>query len=130
VNKLLPSVGYRVRVAQFDYDPTQPLDLQESGVKYREGVAIHDVSYASVASGRIVAFLVKLVGGRKFAGVLWVHPARGSRRTFLDEAVQLAWNGAVSLLVDAPGSCGEAWRGMMGEPEHDRRKSISRRPKT
>jgi pimeloyl-ACP methyl ester carboxylesterase len=37
----------------------------------------------------------------------------------LDEAVQLARDGAVSLLVDALWSRGEAWGHMMGEPEHD-----------
>ncbi len=124
MNKLLSSVGYRARVAQFDYDPAQPLGSQESGVEYREGIAIHDVSYASVASGRVMAFLVAPAGGRKSAGVLWVHPARGNRRTFLDEAVRLAGNGAISLLIDAPWSCGEAWRHAMGEPEHDRREYV------
>jgi len=124
VNKLLSSVGYRARVAQFDYDPAQPLGSQESGVEYREGIAIHDVSYASVASGRVMAFLVAPAGERKSAGVLWVHPARGNRHTFQEEAVRLAGDGAVSLLIDAPWSRGEAWRRAMGEPEHDRREYI------
>ena len=124
MNKLLSSVEYRARVAQFAHDLTQPLDLQESSVEYREGIAIHDVSYASVASGRVAAFLVAPASGRKFAGILWVHRARGSRRTFLDEAVRLAGDGAVSLLIDAPWSRGEAWRCTMGEPDHDRREYI------
>ena len=124
MNKLLSSVGYQARVAQFDTDPAQPLDLQESGVEYREGIAIHDVSYASVGSGRVVAFLVAPVGGRQLAGIVWVHRARGSRLTFLDEAVRLAGDGAVSLLIDAPWSRGEAWRCMMGDPEHDRREYV------
>jgi len=124
VNKLSSSASYRARVAQFDYDPTQPLDLQESGVEYRGDIAIHDVSYASVASGRVAAFLVSPVGGRQLAGIVWVHRARGSRRTFLDEAVRLAEDGAVSLLIDASWSRGEAWRCMMGDPEHDRREYI------
>ena len=106
---LLPSVEYQGRAAQFDYRAAQPLDLEESGVEQREGIAIHDVSYAGVASGRVEAFLVTPPGNGKFPGVIFVHPAPGNRHTFLDEAVRLAHHGAVSLLIDAPWSRGEAW---------------------
>ncbi len=118
-NKSRPSVEYQARVAQFDYDPAQPLDVREAGVEFREGVTIHDVSYASVASGRVAAFLVVPPDEGTFPGVIFVHPAPGNRYTFLDEAAELAQYGAVSLLIDAPWSQGEAWGRRMGEPEHD-----------
>ena len=116
---LLPSVEYQVRAAPFGYRAGLPLDLQESGVEYQDGIAIHDVSYAGVASERVGAFLVTPSGHGKFPGVVFVHPTPGNRHTFLDEAVQLAHQGAVSLLIDAPWSRGEAWGRAMGEPEHD-----------
>ncbi len=117
--KLGPSIEYQARVAQFDYDRAQPLDVQEAGVEYREGVAIHDLSYASVAPGRVEAFLVVPPGGAQLPGVIFVHPGPGNRHTFLDEAVQLAQHGAASLLIDAPWSRGAAWGRTMGEPGHD-----------
>jgi pimeloyl-ACP methyl ester carboxylesterase len=109
---------------QFDYDPAQPLDFQQGDIDALEGVTVHDISYAGVASGRVEAFLVTPVGARKAPGVIFVHPAPGSRYTFLDEALQLAHHGAVSLLIDAPWSRGEAWGRTMGGPEHDRQAYI------
>ena len=111
--------GYQGGVAAFDYDPSQPLDVQESGVEVREGIAVHDVSYAGMANGRVEALLVTPPGEGPYPGVLFVHPAPGDRHTFLDEAVRLAQRGAAGLLVDAPWSRGAAWGRTMGEPEHD-----------
>jgi uncharacterized protein len=116
---LQPAVAYEARAAQFAYDPTQPLDVQEAGVEYRDGIAIHDVSYAGVAAGKVAAFLVAPAAAGRCPGVIFVHPAPGNRRTFLDEALMLAGHGAASLLIDAPWSHGEAWGRAMGEPAHD-----------
>jgi dienelactone hydrolase len=77
------------------------------------------VSYASVAPGRVDAFLVAPPGEGKFPGVIFVHPGPGNRYTFLEEAIQLARHRAVSLLIDAPWSRGAAWGRTMGEPGHD-----------
>jgi dienelactone hydrolase len=118
-NKSRPSVEYQARVIQFNYDPAQALDVREAGVEFRDGVAIHDVSFASVAAGRVAAFLVVPPGEGTFPGVIFVHPAPGNRYTFLDEAAELAQYGAVSLLIDAPWSQAEAWGRTMGQPEHD-----------
>ncbi len=111
------SVEYRAHVTLFDYDPNQPLDVREAGLNYRNGIAVHDVSYASVAVGRVEAFLLTPGQGRHPA-VIFVHPGPGDRTSFLDEAVELAQHGAVSLLVNAPWSRGEAWGRTMGVPEH------------
>ena len=116
------------QVALFDYDPVQPLDVQETGVEVREGIAVHDVSYAGLvggqAGGRVEAFLVTPPGAGAFPAVLfvhrrWLHPAPGDRRTYLDEAIELAGRGVAGLLIDAPWSRGAAWGRTMGEPEHD-----------
>src|SRR6267378_7151022 len=91
----------------FDYDPKEPLDIQEAGVEHRGSVAIHDISYASPKVGRVPAFLVVPEGKGPFAAILWGHwywsnsPMR-NRKEFLDEAAVLARSGAVSLLTDGP----------------------------
>ena len=106
----------------FDYDQKAPLDLREVGVINRNGVRIHDISYASPKSGRVTAYLVVPTGPGRFAGVVFGHWGYGTRTEFLPEAMLYARAGVVSLLVDdlnvrpapwrrnAPGSEPEAVR--------------------
>ena len=91
----------------FDYDQKAPLDIKESGVEQRGGIAIHDISYASPKGGRVPAYLVVPKGKGPFAAVLWGHwympgSAFLNRKEFLDEAVAFAHAGVVSLLTDGP----------------------------
>ena len=93
----------------FDYDPKEPLDIQEAGVKHRGSVAIHDISYASPKVGRVPAYLVVPEGKGPFAAVLWGHwywqnSAFFNRKEFLEEAVTLAHTGVVSLLPTGVGA--------------------------
>jgi len=109
----------------FDYDRSAPLDVKEVGVEERNGVRIHDLSYASPKGGRVTAYLVvPAETWKKFAGVIFMHQKPGSRKTFLDEAIQLAKAGAASLLIDAPFSrAGESKREFdpsVTKPEADR----------
>ncbi len=109
----------------FDYDQSLPLDVKEVGVEDRNGVRIHDISYASPKGGRVTAYLVVPSDkNKKFAGVIYMHGKPGSRKTFLDEALQFAKAGAVSLLIDAPFSrTGESKRDFdpsVTKPEVDR----------
>lgn len=88
----------------FDYDRSAPLDVQEVSTKLVGGVALRDLTYASVdpRHGRIRAFLVKPSGAGPFAGILyfhWLGKPRGDRTEFLDEAAALAHRGVVSLLI-------------------------------
>lgn len=96
----------------FEYDLNTPLDVKELGVENKNGALVYDVSYASPKGGRVSAYLVVPSEKRqKFAGVIFMHSRPGSRNTFLDEALQLAKAGAVSLLIDAPFSrAGESKR--------------------
>lgn len=96
--------------ALFDYDPQAPLDVQEDEVTYRGEVAIHELTYASPMGGRVPAYLVVPPGEGPFAGVLFHHPGGGNRRSFLDEAVDLAGEGVVSLLINAPGARPAPWQ--------------------
>src|SRR6266404_6000788 len=93
----------------FDYDPKEPLDIQEAGVEHRGSVAIHDISYASPKVGRVPAYLVVPEGKGPFAAVLWGHwywqnSAFFNRKEFLEEAVTLAHTGVVSLLPTGVGA--------------------------
>lgn len=108
----------------FDYDRELRLDVEEAGVEHKHGVAVHDISYASQAVGRVTAYLVTPPGTGPFAGVIFVHPAPGDRTTFLDESKSLAQQGALGLLIEAPWARGEAWGQTLGQPEGDRRAFI------
>jgi len=105
----------------FDYDAEAPLDVEEVGVEQQDGIAVHDVSYASPMGGRVTAYLVVPPGEGPFAGVLFAHPGGGDRSYFLDEAVTLTRAGAVSVLVDAPWARPEPWQRQFDyTPENDR----------
>jgi dienelactone hydrolase len=86
----------------FDYDNKAPLDIKETSVEERNGVKVHDISYASPNGGQVSAYLVVPAGRGPFAGLVFMHPDYGARTAFLSEALLLAETGAVSLLIDAP----------------------------
>jgi cephalosporin-C deacetylase-like acetyl esterase len=108
----------------FDYDRNMPLDVREIGVENRDGIQVHDISYASPKAGRVTAYLVVPSSKGKFAGVIFMHMRPGNRTIFLDEALSYARMGAVSLLIDAPFSrAGESKRDFdptVTDPEMDR----------
>ena len=84
----------------FDYDQNASLDIKEVSVINRNGVRIHDISYASPKGGRVTAYLVEPAEKGRFAGVVFGHWGMGTRTEFLPEAVLYARAGVVSLLVD------------------------------
>src|SRR4051794_18438731 len=88
------------RVHLFDYTPA-PLTITEVGVEHRLFADIHDITYAPPGGTPVAAFLVVPTQARPpYAAVLFAHwlGAGSSRAEFLDEAVGLAREGAVSLL--------------------------------
>lgn len=112
------------------YAPRARLDVQQREGEKRGSALVHDLSYASPRGGRVPAWLVlpAPASGKRNAparsgaaaapappapvpspaprppapGLLFLHHGQGSRDTFLDEAVELAAEGFVSLLVSAP----------------------------
>ena len=120
----------------FDYDQNAALDVREVGVVNRNGVRIHDITYASPKSGRITAYLVVPSERRRHAGVVFGHWGYGTRTEFLPEAMLYAKAGVVSLLVDdldvrpapwrrsAPGSEPEAVRDNFIQSVVDLRRGI------
>ncbi len=103
--------------AIFDYDPALPLDIQETGVEERKGIAVHDLSYAGTMGRRYRAYLVRPPGNGPWAGLIFVHPGLGARTDFLDEALQLAGAGALSLLIEAPWARGQEWPALFAGPQ-------------
>ncbi len=83
----------------FDYRK-QAVDLHDTGIEVR------DVTFAGASGGRIGAYLVRPSGDLKSApGVLFVHwydpeSHDSNRSQFLGQAIDLAHEGAVSLLID------------------------------
>ena len=89
----------------FEYDASQPFDTKEAGVEKRDGVDVHDVTFANTSGGRTSAYLVTSAAAGSHAGILYVHwfepeSADSNRTQFLAEAVDNAKRGATSLLID------------------------------
>lgn len=88
----------------FAYDRSAAFDLKEVSAREQDGVQIRDVDYAAYTRqrGRIKAYLVSPAAKGSFAGVLffhWLGRPNGNRDQFLNEAVALARQGTVSLLI-------------------------------
>ena len=94
-----------VNPAIFDYDRSRPFDIQDVDTTTREDARVRDLTFIGVETP-IKAYLVTpAAGGNSFAAILYVHwlgeHATTNRTEFLNEAVALASQGVVSLLVDA-----------------------------
>jgi dienelactone hydrolase len=101
----------------YDYDATQPLDVQQKLIQDRDGVRIYDVTYASPKGGRAMAYLVMPAARGSYAGIVFGHWGLGTRTEFLPEAQQYARAGAVCLLVDYPWDRPEPWRKRLRQVE-------------
>ena len=84
----------------FDYDSHASIEYRDAGANQVQGVAVHDISYASPKGGRVPAFLLVPPGKGPFAAVIFVHWGRADRTEFLSEALMRARAGAESLLID------------------------------
>jgi dienelactone hydrolase len=88
---------------QFDYDRSKPFDIQVSRTEKRGDVELRDITFASLAGSRTPAYLVVPAQPSNRAAILFIHwyepPNPTSNRTqFVNEAVELAKHGVVSLL--------------------------------
>ena len=110
----------------FAYNQNLPLSVKEVSTEKRGDVTVRDVTFVPRSGGREVkAYVVVPAGNGPFAGILWVHwlgEEKSNRTQFLDEAVELAPKGTVSVLVDAMWS-EPRWFGTR-IPENDYENSI------
>lgn len=92
------------QIALFDYDKSVDFGVKENGVEQRNGVTVKDITFVGQPDADpIAAYLVTPEGEGSFAGILWVHwlgEEKSNREQFLDEAIDLAKSGTVSLLID------------------------------
>lgn len=86
----------------FDYDRAAPLELQSSEIGTEDGVAIHQISYASPKGGRVNGRLFVPRGSGPFAGVVLAHGMPGNAEAFTGRGVYIARHGAVVIAIDAP----------------------------
>jgi dienelactone hydrolase len=89
----------------FAYKNSVPLDVKKASEKERDGVIVQDIDYAAYTPerGRVKAYLIKPKGAGPFAGILffhWLGEPNGDRNQFVEEAVALAKQGTVSLLIE------------------------------
>src|SRR5438309_10365930 len=85
-----------------DYDKNAPLDLEEHEVAVRDGVTVSLSSYASPKGGRADGMLVRPVKvNQKTGAIIWAHSSGYVNQ--LSDAVLMAHDGAVSLLIDPTG---------------------------
>ena len=111
--------------ALFRYDHKTPVNLKEISSEKQGAVVVRDVSFSAGPGREVKAYLVVPSGQGPFAGILWVHwlgEEKSNRTQFLDEAVNLAPKGVVSLLVDAMWSAPDWF--MKRIPESDYQNSI------
>src|SRR5687767_15375362 len=113
------------RKALFRYNANSPVAVKEVSSQQRGDVTVRDITFSPATGREVKIFLVVPKGKGPFAGILWVHwlgEERSNRTQFLDEAVELAPKGVVSLLVDAMWSA-PRWFGNR-DPEKDYENSI------
>ena len=113
------------RTAIFRYNNNSPVTIREVSSEQRGDVTVRDITLSPGPGREIKAYLVVPKGNGPFAGILWAHwlgEEKSNRTQFLDEAVELAPKGAVSLLVDAMWSAPQ-WFGKR-IPEKDYENSI------
>ena len=112
--------------AVFDYDHSAPLDVREVGREPRDVALVRDVTFAA-GKATVRAYIVApAAGGKGLAGVLYVHwlgePATTNRTEFFSEAVALAGQGVVSVLVDTMWAQPKWYENRV--PEHDYAEAI------
>ena len=87
----------------FDYDTKAPLNVTEVGSEKHGDVTVHDITFVGTRNP-IKAYVVTPPGNGPFAGILFVHwlgeAATTNRTEFLTEAIGLASEGTVSVLID------------------------------
>ncbi len=113
------------RAALFRYNDHPPVTVKEVSSEQRGETTVRDITFSTGPGRETKAYLVVPNGNGPFAGILWVHwlgEEKSNRSQFLDEAVELAPKGAVSLLVDAMWSTPK-WFGNR-VPEKDYENSI------
>src|SRR5580704_14445268 len=87
----------------YDYDANAPLEVREAGVEDRDGIKIHDLSFASPKGGRVTSYILVPPGKGPFPAVLFMH-GNGATvgRAVSRQALAFAKTGFVYMSIDGP----------------------------
>ena len=110
------------RTALFRYNDDRPVTVNEVSAERRGDVTVRDITFSPGAGREVKAYLVVPKGNGPFAGILWVHwlgEEKSNRTQYLDEAIELAPKGAVSLLVDAMWSAPKWFSNRIPEKDYE-----------
>jgi cephalosporin-C deacetylase-like acetyl esterase len=110
----------------FDYGASRPIDVKDVSSSMKNGATVREITYEKATGGRNAATLVVPAAATPapHPAILFVHwyepPNPTSNRTeFLEDAVELARLGTVSLLMDTPWSEPEWFPKRDGEKDYD-----------
>ena len=96
--------------ALFEYDRTVPFQYQEEIIRRDSRVEIAGAGFQSPKGGKVNMIVVRPTGKGPFAGIVYQHGGGQSMTTYVAEAEVLARAGAVSLILDAPGTAPGKWK--------------------
>jgi dienelactone hydrolase len=105
---LTPIPPYETLVELFEYDHELPVDLVVESEENRDGVTVQTVKYygaehqAYHKALRVSAYLVLPARNGLFPAILYLHAGGMSKDQYLDEAILLAQQGVVCLVIDGP----------------------------
>jgi dienelactone hydrolase len=100
----VPLLSIAQEPALFDYDHTVPFRYQEEIIRKDARVEISGAGFQSPRGGKVNMLVVRPVGKGPFAAIIYQHGGGQTMLTYLAEAEVLARAGALSLILDAPGS--------------------------
>jgi len=87
-----------------DYDHTVPFQYQEEPVEKDNQIEVAGAGFQSPMGGKVNMLVVRPRGAGPYAAIVYQHGGGQSMPTYLAEAEVLARAGAVSLILDVPGS--------------------------
>jgi pimeloyl-ACP methyl ester carboxylesterase len=85
----------------YDYDASKSPAARQVGVREEPEADIHDIVYSG-PKGDVTAYVIVPKRDGPFPAVVFMHPAPGNRLVFYEEALELAKQGILSILPDAP----------------------------
>jgi dienelactone hydrolase len=100
--RLADGLTFEQTLPLFEYDRSVPFDVRQISSYPRGAAEFADITYMGATGIRLPAYIVTPGGRGPFAGVIWMGWTGGFsqiRNEFVDEALDLARHGVVSLLV-------------------------------